>query len=198
MNHGFLNLKIFSILIKFTAVFLFGQAWFSNSLIGDKLFIGSTAKDFAGLYIGVCETAENLSKESLQEFKDFINAIGSDENDREYGQMLRSVAVSRCFEEIKALLRADYKLDSNAEDFDDVQWRLLYAGYLMARSIDFYDMIPDIDGGYIDNVVTGQLSGEEIKEKYGMQLYVDIMLKELNAVVFDGVSFTFTYGDKEK
>ncbi len=160
-------------------------------------FTIGTIKDYVGLDIGVCETAENLSKESLQEFKDFINAIGSDENDREYGQMLRSVAVRRCFEEIKALLRTDYKLDSNAEDFDDVQWRLLYAGYLMANSIDFYDMIPDIDGGYIDNVVTGQLSGEEIKEKYGMQLYVDIMLKELNEVVFDGVSFTFTYGVKE-
>ena len=71
LNHGFLNLKIFSILIKFTAVFLFGQAWFSNSLIGDKLFIGSTAKDFAGVKKMLRCIVAHLDSQALTNNKKF-------------------------------------------------------------------------------------------------------------------------------
>ncbi len=55
--------------MNFTAVFLFGQAWFSLSLIGDnspnKLFIGSAAKDFAGVKMMLRNPIAHLDSQTL-------------------------------------------------------------------------------------------------------------------------------------
>ncbi len=152
-------------------------------------------KDYAGLYIGVCEEAEKLNNCELSEFKAFINAVGENQDD-ESRKMLRGLAISQCYQNIEPFMSSDFSIDYYAQQYSDLQWRVIYSGYLMTETLDFYDMIPAIDGGYTDNVIIGKFNGKEIRVKYGNLIYTEYMLKEINTIEFDNVVANFEYGDE--
>ncbi len=150
-------------------------------------------KEFVGLYIGSCEEAESLGDSELNEFKNFIDTIGAGQEE-ETRKMLRGVAVNQCYQNIEPFMSSDFSMDYYAQQFTEVQWRVIYAGYLMTETLDFYEMIPSLDGGYVSNIVKGHLSGEEIKAKYGNLLYTEYLLKEISAIEFDNIEANFNYG----
>ena len=150
-------------------------------------------KEYLGLLIGACDYAEKIDGASLSIFKDFINSIGEGNEER---QTLRGLAIYKCLNEIEPYLPDRYDdIDPLEEEFTDLQWKILYAGYLRIESFDFYGMIDTIDGGYNSNVVPDQLSGKQIENQFGSQLYSKYALKVVSDIVFDEMKVRFNYGD---
>ena len=148
-------------------------------------------KEYVGLYVGVCEEAEKIEDAKLDEFKKFIDSVG-DGQDEENKKMLRALAINQCFQNIQPFISSGFSLDYYAQQFTDLQWRIIYAGYLMTEKFDFYEIIPSLDGGYYKNI-TAKLSGEEIREQYGNLIYIEYLVKEINDISFDSFSVDFDY-----
>ncbi len=149
-------------------------------------------KEYGGMYIGCCQYAESADEKQINAFKEFINSIGND-LDEETRQMVRALAVRTCLDSV-AFLQDDYQLDPYAEDFSALQWRLLYSGYLLTEKFDFFNYVDTISGGYAVNVAGG-LSGSEIKDKAGLELYNKYLIKEINEKKFESLKVVFRYGN---
>ena len=152
-------------------------------------------KEYVGVHMGCYQYAESVEESQLNKFKEFINSLGSDQ-DEDARQLIRAIAVSECFNSVP-YLSSDYELDVYAEEFSDVQWRLLYAGYLLTEKLDFYNYIDSIDGGYLTNVTDGP-SGRQIGEKSGLEIYNKYLIKEINEMKFDNLIVAFDYGKKHR
>ena len=149
-------------------------------------------KEYLGLLIGACDYAEKIDGASLDIFKNFINGIGEGNDER---QTLRGLAINKCYNEIEPYLPDKYdQIDPFSEDFTDLQWKIIYAGYLIIENFDFYGMIDNIGGGYDSNVVPDQLSGNQIENQFGNQLFSKYALKLVSDIVFEEMKVNFNYG----
>ncbi|MCM1295569.1 MAG: ABC transporter ATP-binding protein/permease [Muribaculaceae bacterium] len=146
------------------------------------------------LYIGACEYAQNAEEKSIDEFKSFINNIGVGQDD-DTKSMLRALALMTCLDNIPNLPR-DFEIDYYAQDYSPLQWRMLYAGYLMTTKFNFHGFIDDIDGGYVANVIQDGQSGSQIENILSEQLYGDLLIKLVCESAFTGVEIEFEYGEK--
>ncbi|MCX4364003.1 MAG: hypothetical protein OSJ74_11600, partial [Clostridia bacterium] len=162
-----------------------------------ELAIGSV-KEILTMYISICEYAQSVDSATLKEFEDFINSIGVDVDDEGKRQMLRAIALSECVGGVKDFLKADFEFDVYAQDFSDAQWRMIYAGYLMINKIDFSGMLDEIAGGYKNNVLADQPSGEEIYAQNGKKIFSKIIIGEIANLIFDNAEVSFNYGEQQK
>ncbi len=162
-----------------------------------ELAIGSV-KEILTMYISICEYAQSVDSATLKGFENFINGIGVDVDDEGKRQMLRAIALSECVGGVKDFLKADFEFDVYAQDFSDAQWRMIYAGYLMINKIDFSGMLDEIAGGYKNNVLADQPSGEEIYAQNGKKIFSKIIIGEIANLIFDNAEVSFNYGEQQK
>ncbi len=152
-------------------------------------------KGAVSLHIGACEYAQNVDDEQIDDFKKFINSTIGEEQDEDTRQMLRALALMTCLDNVPNL-PSDFEIDYYAKDYSPLQWRILYAGYLMTTIFNFQGFIDNIDGGYVANVVQDGQSGSLIEDKLSEQLYDDILVKLVCENAFMGVEIEFEYGEK--